>query len=87
MDWFLYDNGLRHERVNILRTHLKVSVSCSRTKEILLTIAFWVSYGVFDNSSVFVNFRGHKRRDDFSGKEVRRNWKVGYTVLILLRMS
>ena len=26
MDWFLYDNGLRHERVNIMQVYWKIQI-------------------------------------------------------------
>ena len=31
MDWFLYDNGLRHEKVKIISNNMRVLRRCYRT--------------------------------------------------------
>ena len=39
MDWFLYDNGLRHERVNVYNLH-KMGISAVFSKEHFYVASF-----------------------------------------------
>ena len=48
MDWFLYDNGLRHERVNYSVTHSQSKAQKnSFSKNCLFTFVFWTSSTCF----------------------------------------
>ena len=42
MDWFLYDNGLRHERVNLVFTLLTIVDSSKKDGKININFSFFV---------------------------------------------
>ena len=57
MDWFLYDNGLRHERVNLERL-LHIFFVCSSTCHFINTISH-ILYKCIGNTFQIHNFILH----------------------------
>ena len=51
MDWFLYDNGIRHERVKVFITHRFLNV---RSKETLLFSCYQIIIIIIVNGTTYI---------------------------------
>ena len=66
MDWFLYDNGLRHERVKYLTQHIEIQAM--KESFCLMDLTELVSYAqmniliIYPSINIF-NLRGFKKND------------------------
>ena len=66
MDWFLYDNGLRHERVKYLTQHIEIQAM--KESFCLMDLTELVSYAqmniliIYPSINIFT-LRGFKKND------------------------